>query len=58
MPEPEPKSYHMNAEAFRRLGRAAVDWIADYMERVEELPVLSRVAPGEIFGPGGPIANR
>jgi aromatic-L-amino-acid decarboxylase len=29
-------------------GRAAIDWLADYQERVKELPVLSRVLPGEI----------
>src|SRR5213079_3507320 len=27
---------------------AAVDWAADYLERVGELPVLAQVAPGEI----------
>ncbi len=44
----EPKSYHMTPEEFRRHGRAVVDWVADYMERVESLPVLSRVRPGEV----------
>ncbi len=44
----EDKSYHMSPEEFRRYGRAVVDWIADYYERVETLPVLSRVEPGEI----------
>ncbi len=29
-------------------GRAAIDWAADYLERVGELPVLAPVAPGEI----------
>jgi aromatic-L-amino-acid/L-tryptophan decarboxylase len=29
-------------------GHAAVDWAADYLERVGELPVLARVKPGEI----------
>jgi len=41
-------SYHMSPEDFRRHGRAVVDWIADYWQRVEGLPVLSRVAPGEV----------
>lgn len=40
----------MNPEEFRRLGREAVDWVADYMERVEDFPVLSRVEPGEVRG--------
>jgi aromatic-L-amino-acid decarboxylase len=38
----------MSAEEFRRHGRAAVDWIADYMNRVEDLPVLSRESPGAL----------
>ncbi len=29
-------------------GHAAVDWAADYLERVGELPVLAQVNPGEI----------
>jgi aromatic-L-amino-acid/L-tryptophan decarboxylase len=33
---------------FRSDGRAAVDWAADYLERVGELPVLAQVAPGDI----------
>jgi aromatic-L-amino-acid/L-tryptophan decarboxylase len=44
----EPKSFHMTPEEFRRYGRAVVDWIADYQVRVESLPVLSRVEPGQI----------
>jgi glutamate/tyrosine decarboxylase-like PLP-dependent enzyme len=40
--------FHMTPKEFRRHGRAVVDWIADYYERVESLPVLSRVEPGEI----------
>ena len=38
----------MTPEEFRRYGRQVVDWIADYMERVEQYPVLSRVAPSEV----------
>jgi aromatic-L-amino-acid decarboxylase len=33
---------------FRTDGRAAVDWAADYLERVGDLPVLAQVAPGEV----------
>jgi aromatic-L-amino-acid decarboxylase len=33
---------------FREDGHAAVDWAADYLERVGDLPVLARVKPGEI----------
>src|SRR5664279_4816225 len=45
--QPE-KSYHMTPEQFRQHGRAVVDWIADYYERIETLPVLSQVEPGQI----------
>jgi aromatic-L-amino-acid decarboxylase len=38
----------MTPEEFRRHGREVVDWIADYMERVESYPVLSRVSPGDV----------
>jgi aromatic-L-amino-acid decarboxylase len=34
--------------SFRADGSAALDWVADYLERVRELPVLSQVEPGEI----------
>jgi aromatic-L-amino-acid/L-tryptophan decarboxylase len=33
---------------FREDGHNAVDWAADYLERVRELPVLAQVKPGEI----------
>ena len=51
-----PKGFHMTPEEFRRYGRAVVDWIADYYERVESLPVLSQVKPGQIRAslPSGP----
>jgi len=42
------KSFHMTPDEFRRHGREVVDWIADYYERVERLPVLSQVEPGQI----------
>jgi len=44
----QEKSYHMTPDEFRRYGRAVVDWIADYYEQVETLPVVSRVQPGQI----------
>ncbi|HYZ77027.1 MAG TPA: aminotransferase class V-fold PLP-dependent enzyme [Gaiellaceae bacterium] len=34
--------------SFREDGHAAVDWAADYLERVGELPVLARVRPGDV----------
>ncbi len=38
----------MNPDDFRRAGHQLVDWIADYRSRIEEFPVMSGVAPGEI----------
>jgi len=39
---------HMTPDEFRRHGHEVIEWIARYMERVEELPVLSRVQPGAV----------
>jgi aromatic-L-amino-acid decarboxylase len=36
------------AVTFQEDGYAAVDWTARYLERVDELPVLAQVAPGEL----------
>jgi aromatic-L-amino-acid decarboxylase len=44
----DDKSYHMTPEEFRRYGREVVDWIADYYENIESLPVLSRSQPGQV----------
>lgn len=44
----EQKSFHMSAEEFRRRGKEVVDWIADYYQRVEALPVLSQAKAGDI----------
>jgi len=44
----EEKSLHMTPDEFRRYGHAVVDWIADYQNRVESLPVLSQVKPGDV----------
>lgn len=42
------KSYHMSPDDLRRYGKAMVDWIADYYQRIESFPVLSQAVPGEI----------
>lgn len=42
------QGFHMSAEEFRRCGKEMVDWIADYHEKIESFPVMSRVKPGEI----------
>jgi hypothetical protein len=41
----EHKTDHMTPEEFRRYGRQVVDWIADYYENIESMPVLSRSKP-------------
>jgi aromatic-L-amino-acid/L-tryptophan decarboxylase len=38
----------MSPEEFRVHGHAVVDWIADYRQRLETLPVMARTEPGEI----------
>ncbi|MBK8979673.1 MAG: aspartate aminotransferase family protein [Planctomycetes bacterium] len=39
----------MDPETFRALGHRAVDWVADYLARVESFPVRSQQAPGELL---------
>jgi aromatic-L-amino-acid decarboxylase len=43
MPEPESPD-----EGFLEDGHAALEWVARYLERVDELPVLAQVEPGAI----------
>ena len=38
----------MSGIDFRADGAAALEWAARYLERLDELPVLSRAAPGEL----------
>lgn len=38
----------MNTEEFRKFGHQLIDWIADYRERIPDLPVRSRLEPGEV----------
>jgi aromatic-L-amino-acid decarboxylase len=38
----------MDPNEFRKLGHELVEWVADYRERIGDLPVMSRVQPGEI----------
>jgi aromatic-L-amino-acid decarboxylase len=38
----------MTPEEFRRFGHQVVDWVADYRKRASTLPVMSRVAPGDV----------
>src|SRR5882672_98812 len=52
MTEPQPKLTpalgDMSKEDFRRFGHELVDWVAEYLEHVEDLPVLSQIEPGEL----------
>ncbi len=38
----------MTTEHFRKSAHKIVDWMADYMENVEQFPVKSQVKPGEV----------
>jgi len=38
----------MNSEDFRKYGHEFVDWMADYFDQVEEMPVKPDIQPGDI----------
>src|SRR5689334_1024701 len=38
----------MSKEDFRRLGHDLIDWIADYFDHIEDLPVLAAIEPGDL----------
>ncbi len=50
----------MEPEEFRKHAHEIVDWIADYLQKVEEYPVKSKVKPGEILAklPADPPGNK
>ncbi|MEP7366407.1 MAG: pyridoxal-dependent decarboxylase [Acidobacteriota bacterium] len=39
----------MTPEEFRRAAHEVVDWMADYMAHIRDLPVLPNVAPGDVM---------
>jgi aromatic-L-amino-acid/L-tryptophan decarboxylase len=43
-----PLTGDMSAEEFRRHGHQLIDWISNYFERIEQLPVLSQIEPGDL----------
>lgn len=51
----------MTPEEFRKAGHELIDWIADYREKLPQLPVRARVSPGEVRSslpaepPGQPV---
>ena len=38
----------MSKGEFRRFGHQLIDWIADYFDRIEDLPVLAAIEPGDL----------
>lgn len=38
----------MNRDEFRDWGHRLIDWVAEYLENVEQYPVMSQVKPGDI----------
>ena len=46
--EISPPLGDMPAEEFRRHGHELIDWIAEYFEHIDDLPVLAQVEPGEL----------
>jgi aromatic-L-amino-acid/L-tryptophan decarboxylase len=43
-----PATGDMSKEDFRRFGHELIDWISDYFENIEDLPVLSQIEPGDL----------
>lgn len=56
--ENKPKTGDMPKEEFRKYGHEIVDWIADYFERMEDLPVLSQIEPDSLKNALPPEAPR
>ena len=46
--DPVPVLGDMPVEAFRKFGHRCVDWISEYMDRIEAIPVLPDIRPGDI----------
>ena len=47
-PTVAPTLGDMSKEEFRRFGYELVDWISEYFDRIEDLPVLSSIEPGDL----------
>ncbi|HEY8133498.1 MAG TPA: pyridoxal-dependent decarboxylase [Thermoanaerobaculia bacterium] len=52
MPKLDPSS-----DDFRAAGHRLVDWVADYLDRVDDYSVLSRANPGEIAAQFAPVPS-
>ena len=44
----QPELGDMPREDFRRLGHELIDWIADYFDNIDQLPVLAAIEPGDL----------
>ena len=47
-PSVAPELGDMSKEDFRRLGHDLIDWIAEYFDHIDELPVLAAIEPGDL----------
>ncbi len=50
----------MHNEDFRKWGHKLIDWVADYLDHVEDYPVMSTVKPGDIrakLPPAAPVCG-
>jgi aromatic-L-amino-acid decarboxylase len=45
----QPVDWQDYVEDFRRAGHQAVDWVAEYLNSVSEMPVLAQTKPGELM---------
>lgn len=43
-----PSLGDMPGEEFRKYGHELIDWVADYLDHVKELPVLAQIEPGDL----------
>jgi aromatic-L-amino-acid decarboxylase len=43
-----PRLGDMSKEEFRHFGHQLIDWISDYFDHIDELPVLAQIEPGDL----------
>jgi len=47
-PQTTPQLGDMTTDEFRRYGHELIDWVADYFDHIEDLPVLAQIEPGDL----------
>lgn len=47
-PAASPALGDMSKADFQRFGHELIDWIADYLEHAEDLPVMAQIQPGDL----------